>query len=184
MELSKYKRYFKYALTAKIIKIVVVVAVLLVSNSCKISYQFNGASIDYAKIKSISIADFTNNAELVYAPLASEFSENLRDYYTKNTRLQVIKKNGDMNLEGEIIGYELTPLAISSDTYASQTKLTVTINVRYTNNKNPEDDFEKKYTAYQTFDSSQMLNDVQDDLLTTIMSDICESIFNDTAGKW
>jgi hypothetical protein len=149
-----------------------------------VSLKFNGAYIDYTKIKTISIVDFTNAAELVYAPLASEFTEKLRDVYTKNTRLQLLNKGGDLHLEGEITDYNLTPMAISADTYASQTKLTVTVNVRFTNSKNSEEDFEKKYTAYQTFESNVMLTDVQDELLKTIIDDITDNIFNDTAGKW
>lgn len=160
-------------------------AVLIVGlNSCTISYKFNGASIDYTKTRSISIADFPNTAELVHPPFSQEFSEKLRDTYTKQTRLQVLKKGGDMHLEGEITGYVLTPMAISADTYASQTKLTVTIKVRFSNNKNPNDDFEKSYSAYQTFDSNLMLNDVQDELLKTMIDEITDNIYNDTVAKW
>jgi len=153
-------------------------------SGCTIAYKFNGASIDYTKTKTIAIAEFTNTAQLVYAPLAQQFSEKLRDIYTRNTRLQVLKKGGDMYLEGEVTEYYLTPMAISADTYASQTKLTVTINVRFKNNKNPQDDFEKKYSAYQSFDSSKMLNDVQDELLKTIMEEISDNIYNETVAKW
>jgi hypothetical protein len=153
-------------------------------SGCTISYKFNGSNIDYTKTKTIAIAEFTNTAQLVYAPLAQQFSEKLRDIYTRNTRLQVLKKGGDMFLEGEITEYYLTPMAISADTYASQTKLTVTINVRFKNNKNPLDDFEKKYSAYQSFDSSKMLNDVQDELLKTIMEEISDNIYNETVAKW
>ena len=153
-------------------------------SGCTISYKFNGAYIDYTKTKTISISEFTNTAELIYAPLTQQFSERLRDLYTRNTRLQVLKKAGDMHIEGEVTEYYLTPMAISADTYASQTKLTITINVRFTNNKNPEDDFEKKYSAYQTFDSSKLLNDVQDELLKTIIEEIADNIYNDTVAKW
>jgi hypothetical protein len=152
--------------------------------SCTISYKFNGSSIDYTKIRTISISEFPNTAELVYPPLSSEFSESLRDVYTKQTRLQLAKKGGDMHLEGEIVGYQLAPLAISSDGYSSQTKLTMTVNVRFSNNKNPEDDFEKKYSAYQTFDSSKMLTDVQEELMKTMIADIVDNIYNDTVAKW
>jgi hypothetical protein len=152
--------------------------------SCTISYKFNGASIDYSKTKVISISDFPNTAELVYPPLASQFSESLRDAYAKQTRLQIVKKGGDLHLEGEIVGYQLTPMAISADTYSSETKLTMTVNVRFTNNKNPEDDFEKKYTVYQTFPSSKLLNEVQDDLMKTMIADIVDNIYNDTVAKW
>lgn len=153
-------------------------------SSCTISYKFNGASIDYTKTRSISIADFPNTAELVHPPLSQEFSEKLRDVYTKQTRLQVLKKGGDMHLEGEITGYALTPMAISADTYASETKLTITIKVRFTNNKNPTEDFEKTYSAYQTFDSNLMLNDVQDELLKTMIDEITDNIYNDTVARW
>lgn len=166
------------------LKVVTVIVITFLCNSCTIAYKFNGASIDYTKTKSISIADFINTAELVYAPLAQEFSEKLRDLYARSTRLQLLKKSGDMHIEGEIVDYELTPMAISADTYASQTKLTVTINVRFTNSKSPEDDFEKKYSAFQVFDSNSQLNEIQDDLLKDIIAEITDVIYNDTVAKW
>ncbi len=152
--------------------------------SCKISYKFNGSSIDYNKTKTISISDFPNTAELVYPPLSQEFSESLRDSYTKQTRLQQLKKGGDLHLEGEIIGYQLTPMAISADSYSSQTKLTLTVKVRFSNNKNPADDFEKSYSAFQTFDSSKMLTDVQGEIIKVMISEIIDNIYNDTVAKW
>ena len=153
-------------------------------HSCTISYKFNGSSIDYTKTKTLSIADFPNNAELIYPPLSQYFSETLKDSYTKQTRLQLIKKGGDLNIEGEIVGYQLTPMSISADSYASETKLTLTINVRFSNSKNPEEDFEKKYSAFQTFNSSRMLTDVQDELMQTMVSEIADNIYNDTVAKW
>ncbi|HOH55624.1 MAG TPA: LptE family protein [Paludibacteraceae bacterium] len=158
--------------------------VFLFLASCSISYKFNGASIDYTKIKTISIADFPNVSELVYPPLSQQFSEELRDIYTKQTQLRLVRQNGDLNLEGEIVGYQLTPMSISADTYASETKLTVTVKVRFTNKVNPVDDFEKTYSAFQVFDSSKMLNDVQEELVKEIIKEITENIYNDTVAKW
>ena len=89
-----------------------------------------------------------------------------------------------MNIEGEIVGYQLTPMAISADSYAAETKLTMTIKVRFSNNKNPEDDFEKSYSAYQTYDSSRMLTDVQDELMKVMVTEITDNIYNDTVAKW
>ena len=169
----------------KIKKITALSLITIALVSCTISYKFNGGMIDYTKIKSISIADFPNMAEgSMYPMLSQEFSEALRDIFTRQTRLTILRTGGDMNLEGEITGYQLTPMSISADSYASKTKLTITVKVRYKNNKQPEDDFEKSYSAYQDFSSDQMLNDVQAGLLKIIMTDICESIYNDTAGKW
>lgn len=178
------KKWLRYMMIFKAAKWLVVLVVFLIGQSCTISYKFNGASIDYTKTKSISIADFTNVAELIHPPLAQEFTERLRDKYAKQTRLKLLKANGDMHLEGEIVGYELTPMAIGADTYSAETKLTVTVNVRFTNRKLPEDDFEKKYIAYQTFDSNLMITDVADELLKTIIEDIADNIYNETVAKW
>lgn len=183
MELNK-KNVFKLLIYAKLVKLIVVLIVFLFINSCTISYKFNGASIDYTKTKSISITDFPNTAELIYPPLSQEFAETLRDTYSKQTRLQLLKKGGDMNLEGEITGYQLTPMAISADSYSAETKLTITIKVRFSNNKNPEDDFEKSYTAYQNFDSSRLLSEVEDELMKIMVKEIADNIYNDTVAKW
>ncbi len=169
---------------ANYFKFIIVLAVFFLFTSCTISYKFNGASIDYTKTKSISITDFPNTAELIYPPLSQEFSETLRDTYSKQTRLQLLKKGGDLNIEGEITGYQLTPMAISVDSYSAETKLTITIKVRFSNIKNPEDDFDKSYTAYQNFDSSRMLSDVQDELMKVMVKEIADNIYNDTVAKW
>lgn len=161
-----------------------VVAIAATLSSCLISYKFNGASIDYSKTQSISIADFPNNAALVNPNLSNSLSEGIRDLYSRQTRLQILRRGGDMELEGEIVDYTLTPMAISADNLSAETKLTVTVRVRFTNNKAPEESFEKTYSAYQTFDSSRLLTDVQDELCATMITEIAESIYNDTVAKW
>ncbi len=169
----------------KILAAVFTLVFSLILNACTVSYKFNAGMIDYTKIKSISIADFPNMAEgSMYPMLSQEFSEAVRDIFTRQTRLQILRTGGDMHLEGEITGYQLTPMAISADSYSSETKLTLTVKVRFSNNKQPEEDFEKSYSAFQTFSSNLMLNDVQGELLKAIITDISESIYNDTAGKW
>ena len=166
-------------------KIILMMLVAMVLQGCAISFKMNGANIDYSTTHSISVADFPNNAALVYPPLSNDLSEGIRDLYQRQTRLQVLRKGGDLELEGEITGYTLTPMSISAaDSYSAETKLTMTVRVRFINNVAPEDSFEKTYTAYQTFDSSRMLTDVQDELCTTMIKEIAESIYNDTVAKW
>lgn len=169
---------------SNILKTCLLVALAIAMNGCSISYKFNGASIDYSKTRSISVADFPNNAALVYAPLSNNLSDAIRDIYQRQTRLEVLRRGGNLELEGEITGYTLTPMAVSADSYAAETKLTLTVRVRFTNNVAPEESFEKTYSAYQTFDSSRMLNDVQDELCNTMITEIAESIYNDTVAKW
>lgn len=163
---------------------IICLLLILAMHGCVISYKFNGASIDYSKVKTISIADFPNQAALVYPPLSNNLSEGIRDLYQRQTRLQILRKGGNLELEGEITGYELTPMSISADSYSAETKLTITIRVRFTNNVAPEESFEKTYSAYQTFDSSRMLTDVQDELCTLMITELAENIYNDTVAKW
>ncbi len=165
-------------------KILSLIAVLLLMPGCAISYKFNGASIDYSTTHSISIADFPNMAALVYPPLSNDLSEEIRDLFARQTRLEILRKNGDLELEGEITGYDIAQMAIAADSYASETKLTITVRVRFTNNKKPEESFEKTYTAFQTFDANKLLTDVQDELCATMITEIAENIYNDTVAKW
>jgi len=157
---------------------------LVLLSACSISYKFNGANINYQTTHSISIADFPNNAAMVNPTLSSELSETIRDLYQRQTRLQILSKGGDLELEGEIVGYDISQGAISADSYASESKLTIRVQVRFINNIYPEESFEKSYSAYQTFDASRLLTDVQDELCRTIVTEIAENIYNDTVAKW
>ena len=157
---------------------------LLALTSCSISFKLNGANINYQTTHTISIADFPNNAPMVNPTLSNNLSEGIRDLFQRQTRLQILRKGGDLEIEGAIVGYDLSQGAISVDSYASESKLTIRVKVHFTNNVNPEDSFEKEYSAYQTFDASRMLNDVQDELCDIIIKEIAENIYNDTVAKW
>ena len=89
---------------------------------------------------------------MVYAPLTAKFNEELKDIYTRQTRLNLISRNADLELDGEITGYDITPMSVSTNSLASETRLTIKINVRYINNTNHEEDFEKfiQHTAIST----------------------------------
>jgi hypothetical protein len=152
--------------------------------ACSISYKFNGTVINYDVIKTISIEDFTNKAAMVYAPLTGVLNEKLKDTYIRQTRLSLIDRNADLELSGEVTGYDIAPMGMSSNSLATETKLTLRINVRYTNNTNHDEDFERSYTAYRTFDSNVLLTDVQDQLIDELVEEICDHIYNDTVANW
>lgn len=152
--------------------------------SCSISYKFNGASIDYTKVKTISIKDFPNQAASVYPLLSQMFTDKLKDIYIRQTRLEMVKDNGDLDIEGEITGYDLSHLAVKEDAFASRTRLTVTIRVRYTNQSKPEEDFEQTFSAYREFDANQMLQQVQEELCTEITEELVDQIYNATVANW
>lgn len=151
---------------------------------CSIKYSLNGASIDYTKIKTVSIADFQNLAPTVYPPLAQRFTEDLKDRFQRQTRLRDIPSNGDLSIEGEIVGYDLSAEAVQENAFAAKTRLTLRINVRFTNKVNEEESFEREFTSFGTFDSSQMFVDVQDQLCQELTKDIINQIFNATVENW
>lgn len=161
-----------------------VVGLALALSSCAISYKFNGASIDYSTTQVISIEDFPNHAALVYPPLSNDLSEAIRDLYARQTRLRLSRNGGDLELSGEIIGYELAAVGVAADNYAAQTKLTLRVQVHFVNNVAPEESFDRVYSASQSFDASQMLTDVQGELCAAMITEISEQIYNDTVARW
>ncbi len=152
--------------------------------ACKVSYKFNGASIDYEKTKTIQIDNFPLRSAYVWAPMQSIFQNKITDIFATQTKLRQVKKNGDLQLAGEITGFDQFNKGISSDGYSSQVQLKMTVNVRFTNNKNHNEDFEKQFSATTEYDASQQLNTVQEELVTQMVKDIAEQIFNATVANW
>lgn len=153
--------------------------------ACKISLGLAPiSSIDYTKVKTISITDFQNRAEYVYAPLATEFNQKLKDMFIQQTRLRLVNTGGDLEIDGEITGYNQYNESVDASGYSSKVKLTLTVNVRYVNNTNHDEDFEQQFSAFQTYDSSQLLTAVQDNLISLMVKDITEQIFNATVANW
>lgn len=171
-------------MTNRIISALIVAIAILMPSGCRISYGPNGSAIDYNIYKTIHVGEFPIRAALVYPPLQQTFENELLDYITRNTRLQTTDASSDISLEGEITGYSLSPQAVTEDAYASQTRLTITVRVKYTDQKNDKNDIDQTFSAYRDFDSSVMLTDVQDDLCQQISKELVELIFNATLGNW
>lgn len=157
---------------------------LIVLTSCSISYQFNGASIDYSKTKSITLEQFPIRSSYVWGPMSSIFNTELTDVYAKSTRLQQVKRNGDLVISGEITDYSQMNQAVGADGYSAQIQLKMTVNVRFTNNANHDEDFERQFSATTQYDSKQQLSAVQEELVTQMCKDIVDQIFNATVANW
>ncbi len=156
----------------------------LLLTACTISYRFNGASIDYETTKTIQIDNFPIRSTYVWAPMQGIFQNRLTDIYASQTKLRQVKKNGDMQLAGEITGFDQYNKGISSDGYSSQVQLKMTVNVRFVNNKKHTDDFERQFSATADYDASQQLTAVQEELVTQMVKDITDQIFNATVANW
>ena len=152
--------------------------------SCSVSYKLNGASIDYTKTKTIQIAEFPIRSSYVWGPMASIFNNQLKDQYADHTKLIQVKRNGDLQLSGEIIRYEQRNKAVSAEGYSAMTELSLTVNVRFTNNVNHAEDFERQFTATASYETTQSLNAVQEELVTQMVKDITDQIFNATVANW
>ncbi|MDD2602887.1 MAG: LptE family protein [Prevotella sp.] len=156
----------------------------LILTACKVSYSFNGASIDYTKTKTIQIADFPIRSSYVWGPMAPMFNNQLKDVYANHTRLQQVKRDGDLVVEGEITQYSQRNKSVSSEGHSAQTELSMTVNVRFTNNTNHTQDFERSFTATQTYETTQSLASVQEELVTQMCKDLTDQIFNATVANW
>lgn len=156
----------------------------MVLTACSVSYKFNSSSIDYTKTKTITITDFPIRASYVWAPMQTIFNEQLRDIFSSHTRLVQVNRNGDLKIEGEITQYSQRNKSVSSEGYSALTELSMTVNVRFTNNVNHDEDFEQSFTATASYDSRLSLNSVQEGLVEEMVEDITEQIFNATVANW
>jgi len=151
--------------------------------SCSISYRFEGGSVNYDKTKTIHIADFPNRTPF-YSPMASMFNQALRKRFIEQTRLKEVSNNADIEMEGEITNFDVAGTAVKSDAYSSQTRLTITVRVSYVNNREAGKNVEQSFSSFQEFASTSSINDVQDDLVTKIINDLVDMIYNATIANW
>ena len=166
--------------------LIILLAILptLLLAGCIPSFRFNGSAINYDVYKTINVSEFPIRAALVYPPLQQTFENELLNYISRNTKLQEIDGPADIELSGEITGYSLSPQAVGTDAYATETRLTITVRVKYVDNKNPANNTDQTFSAYRQFSSSLMLTDVQDDLCDQISKELVTLIFNATLGNW
>lgn len=166
-----------------IIPVALIVATALTLAACSISYKFTGTSINYDLIKSIQIDNIPNRAPYGWAPMEGIFNNKLQDIYANQTRLQMVKRGGDLHIAGEITAYDQFNKAISADGYSSQVQLRMTVNIRFENKKTNQR-WERQFSATTQYDASQQLSSVQETLVNDMIKDLTEQIFNATVADW
>ncbi len=165
-----------------IIALLGIIAILL--TACKGGYSFNGASIDYNKVHTIQISDFPIRSTYVWGPMGPMFNNALKDIYANHTKLQQVKRGGDLKVEGEIINYQQRNKSVSSEGHSAQTELSITVNVRFTNTTNHKEDFERQFTATSSYETTKSLQAVQQQLVEEMIKDLTDQIFNATLANW
>lgn len=151
-------------------------------------YTFTGTNTN---AESITVLNFYNDTGMGPANLSQEFTERLRDYYQRNTNLAIVESGGELVVEGSIVGYNtmpVAPVAASSDQdtdRAGATRLTIRVQVDFTNTLNEEEDFSRSFSFYDDFDSrTSNLTAEEDQLIDTIFEQIIFDIFNATVANW
>ena len=165
-----------------IIVFILAAAAALVS-ACGI-YSFSGTSIQ-PDVKSITIGFFEYKALRVNPSLSNDLTEALRTQFRKMTRLEQVDMDGDLEITGEITGYEVKATAVTADEVAAQNRLTITVKVNFHNRKYPDDDFEgQSFSAYEDYDSTLSLDSVESSLCQEIITKLIDDIFNATVAQW
>ena len=160
-----------------------ITALCFTSCGYKVTYNLSGGSIP-PEAKTFSVAYFPNNAPMVAPTLSNVLTEGLRDKFSRQTRLQQVEEGGDFAFEGEITNYTSVTASVSSDDYALLNRLTITVNVRFTNAIDETQSFTKSFSAYEDYDSTQLLTEVEGTLIPEIVDKIVTDIFMASASNW
>lgn len=161
----------------------IIISALALFASCTMKYSFTGASIS-PETKTVSVQYFNNIAPIVYPPLSQTLTETLKDKFVSQTSLVVMQRDADMNFEGQITDYTVTPTAIQGDQYASQNRLTITVSVKFTNKNNPELNYNKSFSAYEDFAATEQLVQVESEKTKLIVEKLVDDIFNAAVANW
>ncbi|HAL64745.1 MAG: Uncharacterized protein XD81_1112 [Bacteroidetes bacterium 38_7] len=164
-------------------KTIILFLIAFAFSACRMSYSFTGASIP-PQAKTISIDYFPNQASMVVPTLSQTLTETLRDRFTSQTPLQLVQRNGDLNIEGNIISYTTQPVAIQSTEQAAFNRLTISVRVKFTNKYDEKQNFEQTFTRFEDYPFTANLNAIQDNLIQLIVEALVDDIFNKAVVNW
>lgn len=163
-------------------RFILLLLALVCFQSCGI-YSFSGTSIQ-SDVKTVTINYFEYKAPTVNPNLAAQLTDEMREKFRKLTKLEQVDEEGDLELYGEVTGYAVSTAGVGANEEAAMNRLTVSVKIKFTNRKYPEDDFDKSFSAYEDFDSSQLLDSVQDALCEDIVAKLVEDIFTASVAQW
>lgn len=151
-------------------------------SACK-PYSFSGA-VPMPDVKTFSVDYFVNRAKLVNPNLSQQFTDALQEKLTRQTSFKIIPENGDLEFSGQITDYDVKPMNIQRGDVAAQSRLTIAVKVKYINNKNHDEDWEKTFSQYEDFESSTSFDQAEDQLVSDIIKKLTEDIFNSSIANW
>ncbi len=146
-------------------------------------YSFTSGKLKEG-IKTVSVDLFTNKAKLINPTLAVDLTEKLKDVFVGQSNVRLAQYDGDLNFEGSIVQYDVRPVAIQGNETAASNRLTISVQVKYTCEKYPEDSWEKSFSQFSDFSSSLNLSAVESELAKDIVSRLAQDIFNKALSNW
>ena len=155
---------------------------LLIINSCGF-YTFSGASISN-EVKNIKINYFVNEAENFKANLDRDITQKLTDIIIDQTNIGINNDNYEIEINGKIISYDVSPISISSNDIANQNRLSISVNIDFKNYIYEKKNYNQKFTRYVDYKSDQNLEEIENELIDQILEEICIDIFNKTFVNW
>lgn len=164
------------------IKYIILISSFFLLQGCSV-YNFTGTGkID---AKTFQVGYFQNVSELIEPGIDRDFTRRLQDLIQNQTNLNLTSTDGDLVYEGEIVDYRISPMTATADLTAAQSRLSITINLKFSNKKKPEEDFEKRFTFYDDFPGSNLPTGAQlKKSLDFIFERISQDMFNATLAKW
>ena len=165
-----------------LLRIAALATTVAIVASCWI-YSFSGTSIQ-PDVKTVTINYFEYKTLRVNPSLSNDLTEGLKDKFRKMTRLTQVDEDGDLEITGEVSGYDVRAQAVTAQEVAAQNRLTVSVKISFMNRKYPEEDFEKSFSAYADYDSNNSLDVVEATLCEEIVEKLCEDILNATVANW
>lgn len=148
-------------------------------------YSFTGADINYTTTKTVQVNYFQNNAPIVEPGMARDFTQKLQDLLLNQTSLDLVNSSGDLVYEGEITQFYIAPITATSNSTAAQNRLTIAINVRFYNTKDPLKDFEQPFSFYYDYPgTTQLTGSRLDAAVDIIFERLTQDIFNKSLANW
>jgi hypothetical protein len=164
-------------------RLLVLLAAAAVLCSCSVSYSFSGTSIQ-PDVNTITINYIEYRALRVNPSLSNDLTEAIRNQFRRMTRLEQVDRDGDMEISGEVTGYDISAAAVTANEVAARNKLTVTVKISFSDKKHPEEDFDKSFSAFAEYDSTNTLDAVESSLCAEIIEKLVEDIFNASVAQW
>lgn len=160
-----------------------VCAVWLLFAGCKVKYTLSGQSIP-PDAKTVSVGFFVNKAALAPPTFSQQFTEDLKTKFQRETRLQLVPSGGDLEFEGSVTGYSVSPQAVQGNETAALNRLTVSVSVTYVNNLDEEQNFTTSFSRFADFSAGSSLSAVEGQLTPVISEQLIQDIFNRAFINW